>query len=122
MKKITDYILQGWQYFTDKINGIVVANNYMINVVCWLFCLIYGVFMIAWFEQWFVTGRADLPILLQAIEKLVMPSTLAVVKFVTESVSQTKIEQAKIQFTDKNNNGINDLDEVSNNANAISTR
>ena len=37
-----------------------------------------------------------------------MPSTLAVVKFVTESISQTKIEQAKIQFTDKNNNGIPD--------------
>ena len=64
--------------------------------------------MVAWFEQWIVTGKADLQILLQAIEKLVMPSTLAVVKFVTESISQTKIEQAKIQFIDKNKNGIPD--------------
>lgn len=108
MNKITNYILQGWSYFTDKIGEIKVANNYMINVICWLFCLIFGVFMVAWFEQWIVTGKADLQILLQAIEKLVMPSTLAVVKFVTESISQTKIEQAKIQFTDKNNNGIPD--------------
>lgn len=108
MNKITNYILQGWSYFTDKIGEIKVANNYMINVICWLFCLIFGVFMVAWFEQWIVTGKADLQILLQAIEKLVMPSTLAVVKFVTESISQTKIEQAKIQFIDKNKNGIPD--------------
>lgn len=111
MKKITDYILQGFDYFSEKIGEIKLVNNYMINVVCWLFCLIFGVFMVAWFEQWFVTGKADLQILLQAIEKLVMPSTLAVVKFVTESVSQTKIEQAKIQFIDKNNNGVDDRKE-----------
>lgn len=58
--------------------------------------------MVAWFEQWFVTGKADLQILLQAIEKLTMPSTLAVVKFVTESYSQTKIKQEEIKYGKQN--------------------
>lgn len=108
MNKITNYILQGWSYFTEKIGEIRLVNNYMINVICLFFMLIFGVFMVAWFEAWIVTGKADLQILLQAIDRLVMPSTLAVVKFVSESYKETKIEQAKIQFIDNNKNGIPD--------------
>ena len=88
-------------------SGIVVENNYMINVVCWLFLVIFCVFLVAWFELWFVTGKPDLQILLQAIDRVTAPATLAAVKFISETYSKTKIEQAKI-FTDKNNNGIPD--------------
>lgn len=111
MKKITDYILQAYDYFTNKMSSIVIANNYMINVVCWLFCLVFGLFIVAWIENWVVSGNADLQILLQGIDRLTAPATLAAVKFVTESVSQTKIKQTEIQFIDKNNNGIDDRKE-----------
>lgn len=107
MKKITDYLLNGWQNFAGKMSGIVVENNYMINGVCWLFLVIFCVFLVAWFELWFVTGKPDLQILLQAIDRVTAPATLAAVKFISETYSKTKIEQAKI-FTDKNNNGIPD--------------
>lgn len=67
--------------------------------------------MVAWFELWYATGKPDLDILLQAVDRITAPATLAAVKFVTETYSQTKIEQAKIQFIDKNNNGIDDREE-----------
>lgn len=111
MKKITDYLLSAWQNFAGKMSGIVVENNYMINVVCWLFLVIFCVFLVAWFELWFVTGKPDLQILLQAVDRITAPATLAAVKFVSETYSKTKIEQTKIQFIDKNNNGIDDRSE-----------
>ena len=101
LKKITDYLLKGFDYFVQKICEIKVVNSYMINVICLFFMLIFSVFMIAWFEQWIVTGKADLSILLQAIDRLVMPSTLAVVKFVTEGYKETKIKQSEIQCANK---------------------
>ena len=108
MKKITDYLLDGWKYFANKITDFTVANNYMINVICWFFVLVFVVFLVAWFCDWYVSGKANLQVLLQGMDRLVAPSTLAAVKFVAEGYKETKIEQAKIQFIDKNNNGIPD--------------
>ena len=108
MNKIADYLLDSWKYFTDKITDFTVANNYMINVICLFFMLVFCVFLIAWFCLWYVTGKPDLQVLLQGMDRLVAPSTLAAVKFVAEGYKETKIEQAKIQFIDKNKNGIPD--------------
>lgn len=100
MKKITDYILQGWQYFTTKLTDFTVANNYMINIICLFFMLVFCVFLVAWFCLWYVTGKPDLQVLLQGLDRLVAPSTLAAVKFVAEGYKETKIEQAKISKGD----------------------
>lgn len=108
MSKVVNYLLSTWQMFTGKMSDIVVENNYMINVVCWLFLVIFCVFLVAWFELWFVTGKPDLQILLQAVDRVTAPATLAAVKYISETYSKTKIEQAKIQFIDKNNNGVDD--------------
>lgn len=108
MNKIMDYLLDGWKYFTDKITDFTVANNYMINVICLFFMLVFCVFLIAWFCLWYVTGKPDLQVLLQGLDRLVAPSTLAAVKFVAGSYQETKIKQAEIQFIDKNKNGIPD--------------
>lgn len=108
MKKITDYLLNGWQYVTNKISDFTVANNYMINVICLFFMLVFCVFLVAWFCLWYVTGKPDLNVLLAGLDRLVAPSTLAAVKFVAGSYQETKIKQAEIQFIDKNKNGIPD--------------
>lgn len=108
MKKITDYLLNGWQYVTTKVSDFTVANNHMINVICLFFMLVFCVFLVAWFCLWYVTGKPDLNVLLAGLDRLVAPSTLAAVKFVAGSYQETKIKQAEIQFIDKNKNGIDD--------------
>lgn len=72
----------------------------MINFVCGYIILVFTLFLIGWGYMWYVNGIPDLPMLLSSFNTLTTPAFLAVLKFITENVSETII--------DLNNNGIDD--------------
>lgn len=72
----------------------------MINFVCGYIILVFTLFLIGWGYMWYVNGIPDLPMLLNSFNTLTTPAFLAVLKFITENVSETII--------DLNNNGIDD--------------
>lgn len=109
MKRMVDKIFSVVQMFSDKITEHKVGKMHMINFVCIYLCALFTLFLIGWLYQWIVLAKLDLLMLLEGIKPLGGAGFLALIKYITDVTSETKIA------IDANNNGIPDDEEGDNN-------
>jgi hypothetical protein len=104
-KKIVDIGLNSFQIVSDKLNNYSVKEMHMINFVCIYLCVLFTLFLAGWLYQWAFLHVLDLDMLLKGVNVLGSAGVLAVIRYVTDKISNTKI------IIDRNNNGIPDDEE-----------
>lgn len=104
-KKIVDIGLNSFQIVSDKLNNYSVKEMHMINFVCIYLCVLFTLFLAGWLYQWVFLRVLDLDMLLKGVNVLGSAGVLAVIRYVTDKISNTKI------IIDRNNNGIPDDEE-----------
>ena len=93
------------QTVSDNLNNYDVKQMHMINFVCIYLCLLFTLFMAGWIYQWIFLAKLDLPLLLQGVQVLGSAGVLALLRYITDVISGTKI------MIDKNHNGVPDEEE-----------
>ena len=90
------------QTVSNNLNNYDIKQMHMINFVCIYLCLLFTLFMAGWIYQWIFLAKLDLPLLLQGVQVLGSAGVLALLRYVTDVISGTKI------MIDKNHNNIPD--------------
>lgn len=109
MKKILNKLLLYGYSFLCNVKHYKVEKMHMINFVCIYLCILFTLFLVGWLYQWIILGKLELMMLLEGIKPLGGAGFLALMKYITDVTSDTKI------MIDKNNNGIPDEEESGDN-------
>lgn len=104
-QRLIEHGFNALQVVSNNLNKYEIKKMHMINFVCIYLCLLFTLFLIGWTYQWLWLAKLDLPLLLEGVQVLGSAGVLALVRYVTDVVSGTKI------MIDRNHNGIPDDEE-----------